>query len=137
MKTSVKLAAAALIASLLSQTADASTLRRVVSANTSTRVGFFHVMTNMGAGCQQPARPTMLIEKAPLHGGVSFRWTHHSGDQIRNGCKGVTVGGWDVVYTPARGYHGPDAFRIGAQYDQYLVGGGASYSSDAFVLLVK
>lgn len=137
MNTFVKFSALAVTAVLLSQPADASTIRRVVSANKSTSLGFFHVMTSMAVGCQQPARPKMLIEKAPQHGSVSFRWTHHGGNQIRNGCKGVPVGGWDVVYTPARGYHGPDAFRIGAQYDQYLIGGGASYSSDGFVLLVK
>ncbi|HZG28095.1 hypothetical protein SAMN05421890_4576 [Ensifer adhaerens] len=137
MNTFIKCSALAVTAVLLSQSADASTLRRMVSANKSTSVGFFHVMTNMGAGCQQPARPRMLIERAPQHGSVTFRWNHHPGNKIRNGCTGVPVGGWEVVYTPARGYHGPDAFRIGAQYDQYLVGGGASYSSDGFVLLVK
>lgn len=137
MKTLVKLTTAALFASLLSQTADASTIRRAVSANASTSVGFFHVMASLAAGCQQPARPKMLIERAPQHGSVTFRWNHHAGNQIRNGCKGVPVGGWDVVYTPARGYHGPDTFRIGAQYDQFLVGGGAGYHSDGFELIVK
>jgi hypothetical protein len=137
LKIFLKLATAALVASLLSQTADASTLRRVVSANKPTRVGFFHVMASMAVSCQQPARPRMLIEQAPHHGSVAFVWSHHPGNQIRNGCKGVPVNGWDVVYTPARGYHGPDAFRIGAQYEQYLVGGGAGYHSDGFELLVK
>ncbi|MCD2171802.1 hypothetical protein [Rhizobium sp. C4] len=137
MKTSVKLVAVALFASLLTQQADASTLRRVVSANKSTSLGFFHVMADRSVGCQQPARPKMLVERAPQHGAVSFKWTHHSGNQVQSGCKGVTVGGWDVVYTPARGYHGPDTFRIGAQYDQYLVGGVSSYSSDGFELVVK
>lgn len=137
MKTFVKLATAALLASLLSQPADASTIRRAVSANKSTSVGFFHVMTTMGTGCQQPARPKMLVERAPQHGSVTFHWNHHAGNQIRNGCKGVPVGGWDVVYTPSSGYHGPDFFRIGAQYEQFLVGGGAGYHSDGFELLVK
>lgn len=137
MNTFVKFSALALMTALLSQPADASTVRRAVSANKSTSLGFFHVMTNMGAGCQQPARPKMLVERAPQHGTVVFRWTHHDGNQIKNGCKGVPVGGWDVVYTPARGYHGPDSFRIGAQYTQYLVGGGDSYSSDGFELVVK
>lgn len=137
MKTFVKLATAALLTSLLSQPADASTQRRVVSANKSTIVGFFHVLSGMGTSCQQPAKPKMLIERAPQHGTVAFRWARHSWKEMRDSCKGLEVGGWEVIYTPSKGYHGSDTFRIGAQYAQYVEASGSSYASDGFELVVK
>lgn len=137
MKTSIKLTTLALLASFLSQPADASTQRGTVPANRSTIVGFFHVLSGMGTSCQQPAKPKMLIEQAPQHGTVTFRWARHSWKEMRSACTGTTIGGWEVIYTPARGYHGPDAFRIGAQYAQYVEASGSSYASDGFILAVK
>ncbi|MCD2177708.1 hypothetical protein [Rhizobium sp. C1] len=91
----------------------------------------------METSCQQPARPTMLMERAPQHGTVAFHWAHHQLKGGRDACKNIAIGGWEIIYTPAKGYHGPDSFRIGAQFAQYVEASGSSYASDGYDLVVK
>jgi hypothetical protein len=131
------LAIAAAISCFIAWPAAAETIRGAVPAGKSTVVGFFNVLSGEGSTCQQPARPTMIVEKAPQHGTVTFRWARHQWKGMRFSCKGVGIGGMEIIYTPAKGYRGPDAFRIGAQYAQYVEASGSSYAGGSYLLDVK
>lgn len=110
---------------------------RNVPPNRSTIVGFFRVLTNDRGTCVQPAKPTMLLVTPPQHGTVKFHWARHEWKKMRAACKGVGIGGMEIIYTPTNGYHGPDAFKIGGQYAQYAIGGGSSYSSGSYEIRVR
>lgn len=120
-----------------SSLAEAQTVKRMVPPNRSTIVGFFNVLTNDHSTCQQPQRPIMQVVDQPLHGHVAFRWARHSWPKMREACKGVGIGGMEIIYTPAKGYHGFDRFKIGAQYAQYQDVSGWSYGSGSYILKVR
>lgn len=137
----MKMRAARLVLLLLScltySLAKAESVRGNVPANRSTVVGFFNVISGERSTCQQPQKPTMQIVTAPLHGSVTFRWTRHKWNGMPGVCKNLGIGGMEIIYTPAKGYHGPDTFKIGAQYAQYVEASGSSYASGSYILNVR
>jgi hypothetical protein len=137
MKSHFTRIALILLSFLATTLAQAETVRGTVPANKSTVVGFFNVLSGEGSTCQQPQKPEMQIVTAPQHGSVTFRWARHKWNGMRSACKGVGVAGMEIIYTPARGYHGPDRFKIGAQYAQYVEASGSSYASGSYELNVK
>lgn len=52
-------------------------------------------------------------------------------------CKN-SVAGMEIIYTPDKGYRGPDAFEIGIRFQQYIeLPTGTSYNSQGYKLNVK
>ncbi len=106
-----------------------------VAANRSNKIGFVSVATKYGS-CKQPGKLKMDVVKAPEHGNVRFEWTRGKSSGVNARC-GV-VYGMAIIYTPDRGYRGPDNFKIGTRYPTYVQGTTTSrYATDNVSVVVR
>jgi hypothetical protein len=65
--------------------------------------------------CSYLAKPKVTISTPPQHGSVRVEWSRVKMTKARSPtkCIGKTFQGMVVIYTPYKGYHGPDAVKIG------------------------
>ena len=83
---------------------------RTVAANRSSPIFFYY--TYMGDTCGYGSKPKFTALSGPEHGTVTARWqAYKMGTGARN-CKGKPMKGMLVIYTPDKGYHGPDVVRF-------------------------
>ena len=85
--------------------------RRTVPANKTSAVGFIYYSTGRGYDCHGSGRGTYRVKKAASHGTVRLEWRKVKGD-FQGGCKGKTMAGLAVWYTPRKGYRGDDTFTV-------------------------
>lgn len=108
-----------------------------VPANRSTELGFIAVATKQGS-CSQPQKPKMTLLSAPSHGNVQFKWRHGEVEKFKSRCPNGVMG-MAIIYTPERGYRGPDSFAFGVSYVAFQGGSpnNRSHSTERVVLEVK
>jgi hypothetical protein len=132
IKTSVL---AALIALSLPVASLAETISGSVAAGRSTKVYSFTIADP--SNCTSPGKPKMSIRKAPKHGTITFDWGFvPSGKKFQN-CAGGRMRAMGIVYTPNKGYRGPDSFSVSYRFPD--MGGYAYHGARAqsFDLQVK
>ena len=101
---------AALIAMSVPAAAIAETLKGSVPANRPTRVYAFTVADP--STCASPGKPKMTVRKAPQHGKVTFDWGFIPAGKKFQNCASGQMRAMGVIYTPDKGYHGPDSFAV-------------------------
>lgn len=105
---------AALIAACVPAAAIAETVNGNVGANRSTKVYAFTVADP--STCASPGRPKMTISKPPQHGTVTFDWGFIPAGKRFQNCASGQMRAMGVVYTPHKGYRGPDTFAVGYSF---------------------
>lgn len=105
------IASAILLAVLLAISTAASAETRKVPANKTSAVGFIYYSTGRGYNCLSSGRGKYRLAKEAAHGTVRLEWRKLKGD-FQRGCKGATMSGLAVWYTPRAGYRGKDAFTV-------------------------
>ncbi|SNZ08548.1 hypothetical protein [Cohaesibacter gelatinilyticus] len=128
------LAIAAFVSVLSVSSTLAGTVNKTVPANQSTVLTGISLFNSMN--CNHGPIPKVKLKSPPKHGKVTFK---KKVIKISSGrCKGKTMTGTLVIYTPKRGYRGQDAFKSEFSYDKYVTGSTArAYNSDTFKLTVK
>lgn len=129
-----RLAIASSISLLLISPIMAETVKKTVPANRSTVLTGITLFNSMN--CDHGPIPKVTLKTSPKHGKVTFK---RKVIKISSGrCKGKTMSGTLVIYTPKRGYRGQDSFKSQFSYDRYVTGSMAkAYNSDTFKLTVK
>lgn len=129
-----RLATVAMLSVLLVTPALAGTVKKTVPANRSTVLTGISLFNSMN--CNHGPIPKVKLKSAPKHGKVTFK---KKVVKVSSGrCKGKTMTGTLVIYTPKRGYRGQDSFKSEFSYDKYVTGSTArAYNSDTFKLTVK
>lgn len=84
---------------------------RTVPANRTSGVGFIYYSTGTGYDCHGSGRGKYHVNREPKHGTVRLEWRKLKGD-FHRGCKGRTLSGLAVFYTPHKGYRGNDDFSV-------------------------
>lgn len=74
--------------------------------------------------CSYPGKPTYKVRTAPKHGRLDFAFGNTKAPNLPARCKGK-VKGLQVIYTPNRGYRGPDSFVLSVRQIRYLNDSGA------------
>ncbi|WP_394690297.1 hypothetical protein [Hoeflea sp.] len=89
----------------------------VVPANKSTMIAHFAVWNP--STCAIFGKPSHKVRKQPQHGKLKFIYGVVKHNKIPAHCKGK-VKGLQVIYTPDRGYRGPDNFVITVRQPRFL-----------------
>lgn len=93
--------------------------------------------TNIDESCQSIGKPKAKIVKAPQHGKITFQWTSITLDEDYGSCQGKHAKSMRVLYTPDRGYTGPDSFKVGATMPMYEDGSGSRYDGQSVDVMVE
>jgi hypothetical protein len=102
---------AAIVATAISCAPTAAAEKRTVPANKTTGIGFIYHSTGIGHNCQSSGRGKFRIVNEPEHGTVRTEWRKMKGD-FQGGCKGKSMNGLAIWYTPHKGYRGKDDFTV-------------------------
>jgi hypothetical protein len=102
---------AILFAAILSISTTASAETRKVPANKTSAVTFIYYSTGKGYNCLTSGRGKYHVAREAEHGTVRLEWRKVKGD-FQRGCKGTTMNGLAVWYTPHKGYRGKDVFTV-------------------------
>lgn len=92
---------------------------------------------NVDENCQTIGKPKAKIVKAPQHGKITFQWTSITLDKNYGTCEGKHAKSMRVIYTPDRGYTGPDSFKVGATMPAYEDGSGSRYDGQSVDVMVE
>lgn len=104
-------AVAAVAAALLFLTPAIGAEKYTVPANKTSGLTFIYHATGQGYNCQSSGRGKFRVVDEPKHGSVRLEWRKMKGD-FKGGCKGSTMNGLAVYYTPHKGYRGKDDFKV-------------------------
>jgi len=94
-----------------------ATAEDAVQANRSTLVYDFSVW--FSADCSHMGKPRYKVRTHPKHGRLSFLFGATQARNLPKRCQGK-VKGLQVVYTPNRGYRGPDSFVMTVFQPRFL-----------------
>ncbi|SHL55782.1 hypothetical protein [Roseibium suaedae] len=130
----LKLAALAFSLIAVSLPASAKTISDTVPAGRSTVVGSHAVY---GPGCVSGPIPDMKVKKQPEHGRVEFRTKILQLSEKAGKCAGKKIKGTLIIYTPKKGFKGPDKFTVQYAYEKYVGTPRMSFVSDTYKLDVK
>lgn len=129
-----KFATPILISLLFVSPALAETVSGTVPANRSTALGSVSLFDK--SGCAHGPVIRMSLKKVPKHGKVTFK--RRAVKLSKGRCKGHTIKGTVVIYTPNRGYRGRDSFQSRFSYDKHVTGTlDQAYISTNFEIVVK
>lgn len=85
--------------------------RKVVPANTTTGITFIYLGASLEHNCISGGKGKVRVSREPEHGVVRTQWRKLKAD-FKYGCKGKTMNGVAIYYTPHKGYRGKDSFKI-------------------------
>ncbi|MEI2384528.1 hypothetical protein [Breoghania sp. JC706] len=94
--------------------------------------GRYRVLT-----CQADILPQLTVRQKPKHGSVKFVKSMVRLSADTGKCAGQQIKGMKIIYTPARGYRGKDAFSVSYPYFVYESGMQRSTETMSFSLDVR
>ena len=62
--------------------------------------------------CASGSKPQTKVNQQPAHGTIRFEWFAHKPTKGAYNCNGTLVRGMLVIYTPNKGYRGPDKAKV-------------------------
>lgn len=131
----MKLNRALLIAALICSTAGAAMAEEVVvPSGRATPVMQF---SSIDSGCNAIGRPKPNVMRKPQHGTVTFKWGRGTLSENARSCAGKTTLVTYVIYTSDKGYHGPDAFKVGMSVSKFDNDSGLDFMSESYDVMVK
>jgi hypothetical protein len=97
-----------------------------VPANKSSVILYFVVYDPVT--CAYGSKPKTRINLEPAHGKIRFEWFAYKMSKDTRNCAGKFARGMLAIYTPFKGYHGPDEAKVSLIGSGVYPGAGYSLS---------
>lgn len=109
----------AAIAFLMASVATAGAARAEASLPANKSVMLYEFAVWHPSTCAHFGKPTYKVRTQPKHGKLRFVHGVSKSEKVPSHCKGK-VKGLQVIYTPDRGYRGPDSFVLTVMQPRFV-----------------
>lgn len=114
-----RLSKALLALGLVSSALPASAETRDVAPNRASPIGFYYTYSK--DNCYSGAKPRFKVLREGEHGTVTAKWQAIT-IQDPGKCHGRRMFGMLIIYSPAKGFHGPDKVKVAMSSARYAGG---------------